>query len=142
MVASPPISLIPAFKDLFPISGSVPISSARTNKLRMALIAKMAYIDSPEYNKRYKRQDVKDALVNIYKNKCAFCEKIIEQYHVEHYRPKKTYYWLAFSWDNLLLACATCNQFKGANFAILGKAIAFTNSEHNIRANQQHFSSI
>ena len=40
--------------------------------------------------------------------------------HVEHYRPKSFYYWLAFSWDNLLIACPTCNQNKKANFPLAG----------------------
>jgi hypothetical protein len=59
-------------------------------------------------------------------DKCAFCEsKISATGHgdVEHYRPKKAvaqkdgdaflrpgYYWLAYDWCNLLLACAICNQ--------------------------------
>lgn len=56
--------------------------------------------------------------------KCCYCEaKIQKGYNdVEHYRPKaaadrqpgcsKThgYWWLAFSWDNLLFACPECNR--------------------------------
>jgi len=57
-------------------------------------------------------------------NKCCYCEaKLHLAYHdVEHYRPKTTadrlpgcasthgYWWLAFSWENLLFSCAGCNR--------------------------------
>lgn len=56
--------------------------------------------------------------------KCCYCErKISESYNdVEHYRPKtqatrtpgsvKThgYWWLAYTWQNLLFACPLCNR--------------------------------
>lgn len=62
--------------------------------------------------------------------KCCYCErKIPEKYHdVEHYRPKASasrapgctqkhgYWWLAFSWENLLFACPACNR-SGKNDA-------------------------
>jgi uncharacterized protein (TIGR02646 family) len=72
-------------------------------------------------------------LKDIYKNKCAFCEQRVEQLHVEHYRPKKIYYWLAFSWDNLIMACPTCNQSKDVNFELEGDPVKFDNTEDNIR---------
>jgi len=65
------------------------------------------------YNSRYKHKDVKERLEEkLYYWKCAYCEQRIEGYHVEHYRPKSIYYWLAYSWDNLLFCCSRCNQFK------------------------------
>jgi hypothetical protein len=56
--------------------------------------------------------------------KCCYCErKILRSYNdVEHYRPKGSadrrpgctlthgYWWLAYSWDNLLFACPHCNR--------------------------------
>ncbi|MCB9231262.1 MAG: hypothetical protein H6581_06350 [Bacteroidia bacterium] len=82
----------------------------------------------------YKGKDVKDALDRIYHKKCAFCEKKLldTARHVEHYRPKRNkkvkkcdatyaYFWLSFSWDNLLLACAECNVKKGNCFDIEGE---------------------
>jgi 5-methylcytosine-specific restriction endonuclease McrA len=56
-----------------------------------------------------------------YDPKCAYCESTVETVaalQVEHYRPKKEvtgapghlgYYWLAYEWTNLLLACPRCN---------------------------------
>ncbi|MGV0751785.1 retron system putative HNH endonuclease [Empedobacter brevis] len=89
-----------------------------THTKRQELINSTFYIDTDPYNNRYKHPDTKEELKVIYNRKCAFCENKVEQFHVEHYRPKTIYYWLAFSWDNLLLACPTCNQFKGNNFQI------------------------
>jgi uncharacterized protein (TIGR02646 family) len=57
-------------------------------------------------------------------NKCCYCEERIRfNYNdVEHYRPKARanrlpgcvekhgYWWLAYSWENLIYACATCNR--------------------------------
>ncbi len=68
------------------------------------------------YDGRYKSKDIKASLAATYKNKCAFCEQKVEQWHVEHFRPKSIYYWLAFSWDNLLYCCHTCNQNKSNKF--------------------------
>lgn len=73
----------------------------------------------------YAAQDVRTALRTIHRGKCAFCETPLPQLtagHVEHYRPKGEvqqdeggalmtpgYYWLAYEWSNLLLACEWCN---------------------------------
>jgi uncharacterized protein (TIGR02646 family) len=128
-----PRSLIPAFPDLFLGHAIIPQPSRTTHQKRMNIINGETYIDKDEYNERYKNKDIRIALKEIYKNKCAFCEQKIEQYQVEHYRPKRTYYWLAFSWDNLIMACPTCNQSKGLNFELEGHQVEFTNTEFNIR---------
>lgn len=43
--------------------------------------------------------------------KCCYCEKWDESSYndVEHYRPKSVYWWLTFTWTNLLFACKQCN---------------------------------
>lgn len=66
-------------------------------------------------------------------HKCCYCEARIPQGYndVEHYRPKASadrrpgcakthgYWWLAFSWDNLLFACPGCNRSnKNAKFPL------------------------
>jgi uncharacterized protein (TIGR02646 family) len=72
------------------------------------------------------------ALKNLYKNKCAYCEKYSYNPHVEHFRPKKRvtgnqplgtgYYWLCYEWTNLLPCCPDCNRIdaKGDKFPIGG----------------------
>lgn len=72
----------------------------------------------------YGDPEVRDALRRAQNGKCAFCEAKITHVmygDVEHYRPKggfmrgaelqrPGYYWLAYAWDNLVLACQLCNQ--------------------------------
>lgn len=128
-----PVSLIPAFDDLF-ASDDIPVKARTTHGRRLDVINRGSYIDEANFNSRYKESDIKLALNNIYNNKCAFCEYLIEQPQVEHYRPKSKYHWLAFSWDNLLLACAACNQGKGVHFALRSNKITFINNEANIRS--------
>lgn len=100
--------------------------SERTNNKRKEIIANGEYDKSG--NSFYREQDIKDALKAIYNNKCAYCEQYIEEFHVEHYRPKSTYYWLAFSWDNLLLVCPKCNTKKLHKFPISGDRQSFDDS--------------
>ncbi len=70
-------------------------------------------------------------LLRAQHGKCAFCESKIEHVmtgDVEHFRPKAGvrqapgdalerpgYYWLAYRWTNLLVACQQCNQREKGN---------------------------
>lgn len=84
-------------------------------------------------NSLYGAKSVKNALIKAQHGKCAFCEskiRHVDHGDVEHYRPKggfrqssnepleqPGYFWLAYVWENLFLACALCNQsFKGTCF--------------------------
>lgn len=57
-------------------------------------------------------------------NKCAYCESDLAHVahgDVEHFRPKKTYWWLAFCTDNYVFACQICNQtHKSDHFPVAG----------------------
>ena len=93
-------------------------------------------IISKKYNDKsnlYKVADVQNELAKIYYFKCAYCEKDIrnEDKHIEHYRPKSRYYWLAYSWDNLLLSCGKCNRFKGAKFLTKKSSNLYANESFN-----------
>jgi uncharacterized protein (TIGR02646 family) len=87
-------------------------------------------------NAVYGHNTVKQTLIIMQHGKCCFCEsKILHIAYgdVEHYRPKAGYrqnsedamqkpgyYWLAYSWDNLLLCCERCNrQYKKNLFPLL-----------------------
>lgn len=131
-VSAIPESLIPAIADLFS-NGRIPRISKTTHARRKELIDNEAYIEDANYNSRYKTRDITDKLKDLYKSKCAFCEQKVEQLHVEHFRPKVKYYWLAYSWDNLLLACPKCNEYKGSNFEINGIKVSFDNNDDTIR---------
>lgn len=67
-------------------------------------------------------QCVRSALFAAQHHKCCYCEKATEEKHnhVEHYRPKSRYWWLAWTWDNLLYACEVCNELKGERFPLHG----------------------
>ncbi len=67
-------------------------------------------------SERYRK--IRDELTDLYNNKCAYCEKYCDSTHIEHYRPKSIYFWLAYSWDNLLLSCPECNSNKRNIFKI------------------------
>lgn len=84
----------------------------------------------------YAHKTVKEALIAMQHDKCCFCEAKITHISygdVEHYRPKAGYrqdnseslqqpgyYWLVYTWDNLLLSCTLCNQqYKKNLFPLL-----------------------
>ncbi len=98
---------------------NIPSILQKTNRKEAfdANIASSCYADS---NNRYKVKSVQKRLNKIYHLKCAYCEqKLLDApKHIEHYRPKNIYYWLAYSWDNLLLACGSCNSSKSDNFEV------------------------
>ncbi|MES3107421.1 hypothetical protein [Sphingomonas aurantiaca] len=84
----------------------------------------------------YGSDEVRARLNDFHRGKCAFCETRVlpvSSPHVEHFRPKAGYvcndsnrlivpgyYWLAYCWNNLFLACPRCNSntFKGNLFPI------------------------
>ncbi|WP_309892366.1 hypothetical protein [Archangium sp.] len=73
----------------------------------------------------YGSPEVKQCLSEAQHRKCAYCEVriISEAGDVEHFRPKASvrqgkgeskqrpgYFWLAYTWSNLLYACSRCNR--------------------------------
>jgi len=92
-----------------------------------------------------KENSIKWTLKQIYYNKCAFCESDITNDFgdIEHFRPKNgnedkikkcvntySYYWLAFSWDNLLPSCSRCNGKKTNCFDIGGDRATYDTSDN------------
>ena len=68
-----------------------------------------------KYYDRYKREDVRATLEEMYKKRCSYCEAtlgIVDFPHIEHRKPKKRYPELTFVWSNLHLACTKCNIAK------------------------------
>jgi len=105
-------------------NASIPLSlnSKRTNQSRNELIEKGTWINVDIYLSRYKETDIRKELEIIYNCKCAYCEQRIESYHIEHFRPKSIYFWLAYSWDNLMYCCPTCNVNKTNTFKVNKRA--------------------
>jgi hypothetical protein len=84
------------------------------------LIAQGQLKKHPFDSNRWKK--AKPQLIAETGGKCAYCEApttLVTYGDVEHYRPKSTYWWLAYCYDNYLISCVLCNQkFKKANFPI------------------------
>lgn len=83
----------------------------------------------------YTSDAVKAELEACHHGKCCYCETDFRKPHayseVEHWLPKSSsrqspdgerirpgYYWLAYSWDNLLLSCSFCNKIKNDLFPL------------------------
>jgi uncharacterized protein (TIGR02646 family) len=74
----------------------------------------------------YGHKTVKQALITAQHKKCCYCESRLDPVSagdIEHFRPKAAvrqsaadpeqrpgYYWLAYTWSNLLFACEICNR--------------------------------
>jgi len=87
-------------------------------------------------NSIYNSAKVKESLLKLYNNKCAYCESKINpatsSVRIDHYRPKDKvkdidkkeiighngYYWLGYEWTNLLPTCEICNSKKSNIFPI------------------------
>ncbi len=69
---------------------------------------------------KYAQPDVKQALKDMFHNKCGFCECLREYPQIEHFSPKDSYPQLCFEWENLISACEVCNGagFKGTKFPL------------------------
>lgn len=57
----------------------------------------------------------KPTLVKMQHHKCCYCDRrhVPDHNSVEHFRPFARYWWLAWTWENLLFACAACNGKGG-----------------------------
>ena len=82
----------------------------------------------------YAHDSVKNKLLKAQHHKCCYCESKFRATYpgaVEHFRPKGAvqqersetkeypgYYWLAYSWKNLLVSCHSCNSKKGTLFPL------------------------
>lgn len=118
----------------------VPNILASTNPASKGVLATEILITTYDQGKRifefdaniYGNAEVKQTLKRIQHDKCCFCESKISHIaygDVEHFRPKggyqnalgkpliqPGYYWLAYNFGNLLLACQICNQKYKRNF--------------------------
>ena len=77
---------------------------------------------------------VREVLKRLQHDKCCYCESMpsaTSALRIDHFRPKGAvrpregsarvypgYYWLAYRWDNLVLACDDCNLKKSDYFPL------------------------
>ena len=88
----------------------------------------------------YSNTSVKNALAQLFHNKCAYCETLYsasQPMDVEHWRPKGQienpdpdgdpikpgYWWLAADWDNLLPSCIDCNRRRKQRDVVTDKVV-------------------
>lgn len=83
----------------------------------------------------FKRPEIKAALNALFHEKCAYCETPLVSAvgDIEQFRPKASvsevpdhpgYWWLAASWENLLIACQYCNRLSKAEVGESGRSEA------------------
>lgn len=78
----------------------------------------------------YNKKEVFDLLVKEFNNKCYICEnKEPSSLNIEHFKPHKGDKELKFSWDNLYLSCAHCNNIKLGKYENI---LDCANSEHDV----------
>jgi hypothetical protein len=107
-------------------------------------------------SKIYGHKTVKEALIKAQYDKCFLCESKITHIafgDVEHFRPKAAYrqslseplrkpgyYWLAYEWSNLFLACQLCNQlFKKNLFPLTNPSARATSHKHRTASEKPLF---
>jgi len=106
------------------------LDSRNIRARRLELIEKGCWINDRRYITPFKKSDVRAGLMKMSSSKCSFCEQILniattgsfkdDEFTREHFRPKSKYWWLAYSWDNLLPICRKCNGIKADIFEING----------------------
>lgn len=120
--------------------GSEPqaLKAARASRLREAIASFNLGGAGAVVCEGYCAKGVKEALYIAQHKKCAWCEQRtnLESQPIEHYRPKagarrsdsevdsERYWWLTWTWENLLFACARCNDqgHKGNHFPLAPKS--------------------
>ncbi|RKH29464.1 retron system putative HNH endonuclease [Corallococcus sicarius] len=104
--------------------GRAPAALARNQKQWRKSLARAKTAEQRKLAlRRYRHDDIKNALVAAFHGKCAYCESYIRHVdygHIEHFRPQSKYPAKAFDWTNLLLACGVCNgsAHKGDAFPL------------------------
>lgn len=93
------------------------VLAANSVKWTAELIAALATSDgaSKVQKNKYNKKEIKEAIVIETHGKCAYCEskmRHVSPGDIEHIVPKSLSPELSFAWDNLTLACTTCNTNK------------------------------
>lgn len=102
----------------------------------------------------YRDLSVRKSLERAQHDKCCYCDAKATPLEVEHYRPKNAvrqkrdvpeerpgYYWLAYEWQNLMLACVLCNQPRQDSAGNpTGKGTQFPLADEAKRARSHHAS--
>lgn len=93
--------------------------------------------------------EVESALIGLFGSKCAYCESPLGADNppvVDHFRPRAEalgldgrsspdhYWWLAYDWENLYLACRICHLNKGVKFPVAVARVPADSRGSDLRA--------
>lgn len=119
--------------------GAEPKALAPVRSAELAALVALGRAPKSDEIKGYRV--IAEELWRLQHQKCCYCEaKIRFKFNdVEHYRPKgfadrapgatetHGYWWLAYTWKNLLYACSTCNRSnKNSRFPLARGSVALT----------------
>lgn len=105
----------------------------------------------PQLDHKYLKQFLPH-LRSMFEGRCAYCETVVEEagnIGVDQFRPQQNaenssgksslvhYTWLAYSWENLIYACAICTAAKSNKFPIIGKRGKINASVDELRKIEQ-----
>ena len=65
------------------------------------------------FTEHWNEPDVRGALFAFHGRVCAYCQTLLphnDPGDVEHFRPKSSYWWIAYTFGNYFLGCALCNR--------------------------------
>jgi uncharacterized protein (TIGR02646 family) len=96
--------------------GPEPADLAMTRQAQLQTVSAASSLLTDKHREAYRAW--KHVLAERQRRKYCYCERIMTRSYndVEHYRPSSRYWWLAWTWENLLFACAQCNR-SGKNDA-------------------------
>jgi uncharacterized protein (TIGR02646 family) len=90
------------------------------------LTTELDAIDDPEERSRFINdhadlwREIKDRLLEMSYGKCWYSEALddVSDWHVDHFRPKSEYHWLAFDWHNFRISGSIPNRRKSSHFPL------------------------
>jgi uncharacterized protein (TIGR02646 family) len=110
-----------------------------SDRVRSAIVEMEQFLRLPDTRRLQRRapydqsivqeRSVRSALTEAFFSKCAWCERPHQHPVIEQFRPRQYaqgdqddaadhYAWLAYDWENLLIACADCSKRKGSYFPV------------------------
>ncbi len=87
-------------------------------KVKKILLSKYLKTGNFDYSYGNQSKQLRKELNRLTDNHCAYCDILLLPYskpQIDHFKPKKKYKLLAYSWINLFPTCGICNNNKQEN---------------------------
>lgn len=100
----------------------LPVRKISGRALAAVFVAEASALPTLDLDHGY--QCARSSLYIAQHRKCCYCERAIDEKwkDVEHFRPKSVYWWLTWTWSNLLFICKSCNGQKSSHFPLRSSA--------------------